>query len=317
MTGKKRLAPWKEVVFPWEEVTGIENEAFLDCHSVVNVLNVLAMQLDLLSLEFDSLEQGQEILVKIQDISFKIHEGKEKVGEAIKDCIKLDEEIKALIEYLNGSEDEEIQSFGPVIEEISVRLQSCAQELLARFLHPNAWVRVTPSEIQEQIRSFYNAVAKNSRGKYDFVYDDSDRDPNIYRVNLQLDPNKHGFFEMPPVMLDTLRDLAANARKYTPPGGVIEIALQVVNEHISLTVEDNGMGIPKEEITKVVKFGFRASNAGHMPTMGGGFGLTKALSVSSRYRGNMRIASAIGEGTRITIEIPIVSNESRPLISAV
>ena len=317
MTDKKRLTPWNEIVFPWEEVANAENEAWLDCHSIVNVLNVLAMQLDLLSLEFDSLDHVQTTHAKIQDISSKIHQEKEEVGEAIEDCVKFDEELRTLIEYLSSSEDEDIQSFGPVFEEISVRLQSCAKELLARFLHPNAWIRLTPNEIREQIQSFYTAVAKNSRRKYGFVYDDSHRDPNIYRVHLRLEPNQRGFFEMPPVMLDTLRDLAANARKYTPPGGDIEIALQVIDKQISLIVEDNGMGIPKEEITKVVKFGFRASNTEHIRTMGGGFGLTKALSVSSRYKGIMKIASAIGEGTRITIEIPIASNESRLPISAV
>ena len=317
MTLGERSASWMEVIFPWEEMDGIENEEILDYHSIVNLLNILAMQLDLLHLEFEPFEQSEAIHARIKKISTEIHCGREKSDQAIQDCMKLSEDFQLLTKQLRASQDEDLQSLAPLLEEISAKLYQCSEELTQRILHPDAWVQVTPAEIQQQVKAFYDIVARNSRGKYNFAYHDSDRAPNIYRVGFYFRPNEDGVFAVPPVLLDTLRDLAANARKYTYPGGEIEITLQVTDGKILLKVEDNGMGIPKEEIAKVVDFGFRASNTNHLPTMGGGFGLTKALSVSFRHKGTLKIASSVGEGTRITIEIPSAFKEVRPLISAV
>lgn len=317
MTLRERSASWREVIFPWEELDGIENEEILDYHSIVNLLNILAMQIDLLNLEFEPLEQSLVVYKQIKEISFKIHNGKEQSDQAIKACLELGEDLQKLTNRLDQSTDEEMRSIALLLGEISDTLYMCSRELYARILHPDTWIQVTPKEIQLQMQSFFSTIAKNSRGKYHFVYDHANRDPNVYRVGFDFKPNEDGVFALPPVLLDTLRDLAANARKYTPPGGDIEITLQIVDGQIILKVEDNGMGIPKEEIAKVVNFGFRASNTNHLPTMGGGFGLTKALSVSFRHQGALKIASAVGEGTRITIEIPVSYKQVRPLISAV
>ena len=110
---------------------------------------------------------------------------------------------------------------------------------------------------------------------------------------------------MPPVFQDVMRDLLANARKYTPPGGVITAGLSDNGEGIRFVVKDTGMGIPESEIMKVVEFGYRATNAAR-PTRGGGFGLTKAFYITKTFGGRMWIESPVenGSGTRIEILIP-------------
>jgi signal transduction histidine kinase len=69
-------------------------------------------------------------------------------------------------------------------------------------------------------------------------------------------------------------------------------------------VEDTGRGIPPDEITNVVQFGQRASNVGDVRTMGGGFGLTKAVFVTKQFGGRFWISSEVGAGTRIRIVLP-------------
>ena len=100
------------------------------------------------------------------------------------------------------------------------------------------------------------------------------------------------------------RDLIANARKYTPPGGIINAGLRDDGKQITLVVEDNGMGIPTDEIEKVVDFGYRATNARDRRTCGDGFGMTKAYATVRRFNGRFWIKSSVGAGTKITIRIP-------------
>jgi signal transduction histidine kinase len=109
---------------------------------------------------------------------------------------------------------------------------------------------------------------------------------------------------MPPVFKDVMRDLVANARKYTTPGGHITFAVHESETELRFVVEDTGRGIPAAEIPTVVQFGRRASNVGDVRTMGGGFGLTKAVLVTKQFGGQFWIASEAGLGTRIRIVLP-------------
>ncbi|MFP4244276.1 MAG: sensor histidine kinase, partial [Ectothiorhodospira sp.] len=108
----------------------------------------------------------------------------------------------------------------------------------------------------------------------------------------------------PAVFQDVIRDLLANARKYTPPGGRILAGLKDTGSELRFVVEDSGMGIPEHQIQQVVDFGFRADNVRDRRTQGGGFGLTKAYWVTRRCGGRMWIDSALGLGTRIRIQLP-------------
>ncbi len=111
---------------------------------------------------------------------------------------------------------------------------------------------------------------------------------------------------MPILLKDVIRDLIANARKYTPPGGTITIGISQKKERIRFVVEDNGFGIPEDEISEIVKFGYRGSNIKEMVrTMGGGFGLTKAWYVTDKFNGRMWIESKIDRGTKVIIDLPI------------
>jgi signal transduction histidine kinase len=69
-------------------------------------------------------------------------------------------------------------------------------------------------------------------------------------------------------------------------------------------VEDDGRGIPADEVARVVEFGYRASNVLDKATKGGGFGLTKAYHTVTRLGGTLDITSTVGQGTRVALEIP-------------
>ena len=114
----------------------------------------------------------------------------------------------------------------------------------------------------------------------------------------------NGSIYLPSLLNDSFRDLTANARKYTLPGGHIVSKLIEHENKLILTVADNGRGIPESEIPRVVEYGYRASNTSEGETKGGGFGLTKAYYACKRFSGKMWIESEVGVGTTVTMELP-------------
>jgi signal transduction histidine kinase len=109
---------------------------------------------------------------------------------------------------------------------------------------------------------------------------------------------------MPLFFKDVMRDLIANARKYTAPGGTINVGVYETDAELRFVVQDTGRGIPPDELQTVVHYGRRGSNVQQVRTMGGGYGLTKAFLVTKRFGGRFWIKSELGVGTRITIIVP-------------
>jgi signal transduction histidine kinase len=109
---------------------------------------------------------------------------------------------------------------------------------------------------------------------------------------------------MPAVVIDVVRDLLANARKYTAPGGRINAGVWGDDKQLCIIVEDSGRGIPEDEIESVIDYGYRAANVQDRRTMGGGFGLTKAYFVCKQLGGRFWIRSELNRGTRFRMSIP-------------
>jgi signal transduction histidine kinase len=150
----------------------------------------------------------------------------------------------------------------------------------------------------------FAAIEKNSRGRYRILYNLARQERLDYYIDLKLESVDAPRLWMPAVFQDVMRDLIANARKYTPPGGRIAAALYAGSDALRFSIEDTGRGIPEDEIPAVVQFGRRASNVGDVRTMGGGFGLTKAFLTTRQFGGRFFIRSRVGVGTSIRIVIP-------------
>jgi signal transduction histidine kinase len=198
----------------------------------------------------------------------------------------------------------ELQESVANIQSVFKVLRVRTAEYLARFPQPDAWVAFDIAKLTDDFLNFFAAVEKNSKGRYRIVFNIAAQEPADYLVNLRIESVAGDTITMPPVLQDVFRDLIANARKYTPPGGMIVAGLADTGAEIRVVVEDNGRGIPPDEIQRVVQFGYRASNAREVRTKGGGFGLTKAYLAAQRHSGRMWIKSSLGSGTRVTLCIP-------------
>ena len=179
-----------------------------------------------------------------------------------------------------------------------------AREILSRNHEPEKWIPFEVEELYHSLVRFLSALEKNSKGKFRIVYNIADKQEKDYMVGIQINSIDGDVIVLPAVLTDLMRDLLANARKYTQPGGRITFGLVDDGQQVRIVVDDTGRGIPENEITSIVQFGVRASNVQPHETRGGGFGLTKAYFITRQFKGRMWIRSMPGQGTRITIHIP-------------
>lgn len=110
-----------------------------------------------------------------------------------------------------------------------------------------------------------------------------------------------------------LTNLISNAVKYSPGGGEIrvEALLNASNQSssptslniLTLRVCDRGIGIPPEDLPRLFESFHRAGNVGSIP--GTGLGLAIVQQCVNLYDGQVNVESQIGEGTIVTVTIPV------------
>ena len=92
-----------------------------------------------------------------------------------------------------------------------------------------------------------------------------------------------------------------NAIKYSPPGGAIFLTLSRTPAAVVVAVRDQGRGIPPEDLDKVRQKFFKAHNA----VRGSGIGLAVVEAIVTSLGGTVDIASALGQGTTVSITLPV------------
>lgn len=102
-----------------------------------------------------------------------------------------------------------------------------------------------------------------------------------------------------------LQNLFSNAVKYTNPKGTIDVHVQTKQSAVVITVSDNGIGIPKKDLTRIYQRLFRASNAIKVNTDGNGLGLYITQMVIESLGGAIAVESTEGKGTTFTVTLPI------------
>jgi signal transduction histidine kinase len=95
-----------------------------------------------------------------------------------------------------------------------------------------------------------------------------------------------------------------NAVKYSPSGGVVGVAIQGQGGRASISISDSGMGMDSATAAHAFEQFFRAPDARRVAPNGSGIGLYAARGLVEAMGGTVSIASQLGRGTTVTIELP-------------
>ncbi|MBI5892402.1 MAG: HAMP domain-containing histidine kinase [Deltaproteobacteria bacterium] len=99
-------------------------------------------------------------------------------------------------------------------------------------------------------------------------------------------------------------NLLANALKYTPDGGKVKVIVRATPDTINVEVSDTGIGIPKDDISKIFTEFFRAGNV-RDTTKGTGLGLALVRHIIERHNGKIWVLSELGKGAAFKFVLPI------------
>ena len=101
-----------------------------------------------------------------------------------------------------------------------------------------------------------------------------------------------------------LRIFIDNSIKYTPEGGTIKLNSANIYNCIMLTLQDNGVGIAKEDIPRIFDRFYRCDKARTRQTGGTGLGLSIAKWIIGKHNGSIEVESTLNAGTKIVIYLP-------------
>jgi len=283
--------------------------SLLAMHTLLNVFNVLRGELALIGLALAhddallarSLAVCDEQIASLQDLETALATARLVDAHAAAVFAEID---AALATRPEKRADPEIAESLANLRSVFAILRVRAREQLARARQPDRWEEFLVADLRRDFLDVFAAFEKNSHGRFHIIYNAALQEPHDYYVDFKIESSAGDRLRMPAVFQDVLRDLVANARKYTAPGGHITAALYEDPAALRLVVEDTGRGIPADELAAVVHYGRRASNVGNVRTMGGGFGLTKAFLATKQFGGRFWLASEVGAGTRVRIHVP-------------
>ena len=114
---------------------------------------------------------------------------------------------------------------------------------------------------------------------------------------------------MPMLRLDkklirqVMNNLISNAIKYSPQGKSVTISLKQTNEAMTLSVRDEGIGIPEADLKYLFEPFHRAGNVGTI--RGTGLGLTITKQSVELHGGTITVDSTVGVGTTFIVSIPL------------
>jgi two-component system sensor histidine kinase VicK len=100
--------------------------------------------------------------------------------------------------------------------------------------------------------------------------------------------------------------LVDNAIKYGPPGGTVTLRTGVTRAgELRITVEDEGPGIPREDLPRVFERFYRVDKARSRRMGGSGLGLPIAKTIVEAHGGHITAESRAGHGARMSVHLPL------------
>ena len=140
------------------------------------------------------------------------------------------------------------------------------------------------------LNRFDKMRSQDEEKKYELV-----RDYPINSVWIEIDTDK---------MTQVIDNILNNAIKYSPDGGKITVSMKTTDDQMILSISDQGLGIPKEDLPKIFDRFYRVDKARSRAQGGTGLGLAIAKEIIKQHNGFIWAKSEYGKGSTFTIVLP-------------
>ena len=140
------------------------------------------------------------------------------------------------------------------------------------------------------LNRFDKIKSQDENLKYELI-----RDYPITSVWIEIDTDK---------MTQVIDNILNNAIKYSPDGGKITVSMKTTDDQMILSISDQGLGIPKEDLPKIFDRFYRVDKARSRAQGGTGLGLAIAKEIIKQHNGFIWAKSEYGKGSTFTIVLP-------------
>ena len=248
-----------------------------------------------LSLEETGIREIDDLLVSVNDLSLQLQH-QQKIRNRLSSDIA--HEIRTPLTTLKGNIEAMIDGVWEISEE---RLYRCYEEVSRITRLIGEIDRINELESQESqlqkttfdltelaqqiVDNFQPMLVENKlncSASGDRVFISADRD-KIHQV---------------------LTNLLANAIKFTPSGGRIDLSVSQSKGTTSFRIIDNGQGIPPEEVGQIFERFYMAEPSRNSKLGGQGIGLSIVKGIVNAHQGTISVDSIYGKGTTFTINLP-------------
>ena len=124
-------------------------------------------------------------------------------------------------------------------------------------------------------------------------------------ISLQQDCAELGMVGSDALIYRLVFNLVENGIKYNRPGGFVKLALAGDEDNCLLTVSDDGIGIPEEDMPRIFDRFYRVDKSHSREIGGTGLGLAITRNAVLMHRGAIKVFSTEGEGTIFNVRIPL------------
>jgi two-component system phosphate regulon sensor histidine kinase PhoR len=109
---------------------------------------------------------------------------------------------------------------------------------------------------------------------------------------------------------EIIYNLLDNAVKFSQPDGCIRVSAARNDDRISLSVSDDGAGIPTRDLPRIFERFYRADKARHRELGGTGLGLSIVKHIAQLHGGSVEAESELGRGTTVWVHLPVAVIQS-------
>ena len=189
--------------------------------------------------------------------------------------------------------DMEKKFLGVILNE-SDRMTHIVQDLLtlSRFDSDRSALKLGRFPFGGAVQDLYNAVYMEAQRRN-------------HTLKLELEPDLPEIVADRERILQVMMNIVSNSIKYTPDGGHITISAGRAEDKVWLVVDDDGIGIPREDRPRIFERFYRVDKARSRQSGGTGLGLSIAKEIVDRHQGSLTLLDKEGPGLAIKLELRI------------